>query len=115
MEELRESEGKQVIVPQSDIDNLEKARLALHKECDGCDTDVLIKLTKITEAMWQITHRKYPVVLLPDSNKERKKYIRKQALNAEALMNGHLPEQREKYSNALKTLEEFAGYILELT
>lgn len=48
------------IIPQSNIDALEEARLALHEECEGCDTDVLVKLIRITEKMWKITHKKYP-------------------------------------------------------
>lgn len=45
----------------------------------------------------------------------RKKYIRKQAIFTLELTKGHTPEQREDYSNAMRTAEEFANYILELT
>lgn len=52
--------NKNVIVPQKDIDRLEEARLRLY---------AMLKDTKygyelpfgISDAMWQITHKKYPI------------------------------------------------------
>jgi hypothetical protein len=46
---------------------------------------------------------------------ERIEYIRKQAQNALALTNGFTPEQRKDFSESIKTTEEFANFILELT
>jgi hypothetical protein len=46
---------------------------------------------------------------------KRKKYIRRQASDALELTKGFTPEQRKNFSNAMKTMEEFANYILELT
>jgi hypothetical protein len=46
---------------------------------------------------------------------ERHNHIRAQAINALELTKGFTPEQRECFSNSLKTVEEFSGYILELT
>jgi len=46
------------LVPQSDIDKLEKARLQLYKMLE--DTKYVYELPLgISDAMWQITHRKY--------------------------------------------------------
>lgn len=42
-------------------------------------------------------------------------FIRKQAITALELSKGFTPEQRAEFSNSLKTVELFAGYILELT
>jgi len=50
---------KKVIVPQADIDRLEKARLSLHKWIQEYNIDRL-DLFSITGTMWHITHRKYP-------------------------------------------------------
>jgi hypothetical protein len=46
---------------------------------------------------------------------ERYNYIRKQAIMALELTKGFTPEQRNAFSNTMKTVEEFSGYILELT
>lgn len=54
------AEEKYVIVPQSDIDKLEKARIELHQMLDGGDVDTLTRLINITEPMWYLTHRRYP-------------------------------------------------------
>ena len=45
----------------------------------------------------------------------RKVFIRKQAITVDELMKGFLPEQRDNFSNELKTIEELTGYIMELT
>ncbi len=42
-------------------------------------------------------------------------FIRQQAVNTLELTKGFLPEQRDKFSNEMKTMEELAGYVLELT
>jgi hypothetical protein len=47
--------------------------------------------------------------------RERKLIIRDQAGSVIYLLNGFTPEQRELFNNAMKTTEEFAQYILELT
>jgi hypothetical protein len=46
---------------------------------------------------------------------ERNNHIRQQAFTSLELTKGATPEQRAAFSNELKTIEEFAGYILELT
>lgn len=46
---------------------------------------------------------------------ERRQFIRKQATATLELTKGFTPEQRTGFSNELKTAEELAGYILELT
>jgi hypothetical protein len=46
---------------------------------------------------------------------ERNEFIRKEAITALELIKGFTPEQRANFSNELKTVEEFSGYILELT
>jgi hypothetical protein len=46
---------------------------------------------------------------------ERTTHIRQQAITALELTKGFIPEQRAAFSNELKTVEEFAHYILELT
>jgi hypothetical protein len=46
---------------------------------------------------------------------ERMKFLREKAITAIGLTKGFIPEQRDHFSNALKTVEEFAGYIQELT
>lgn len=51
----------------------------------------------------------------PEYNKGRIEYFRQQAIIALELTKGFTPEQREQMSNALKTVEDFAAYILELT
>lgn len=51
-------EIKYVIIPQTDIDALEKARIRLHHLSEG-KIDKSKKL-EITEKMWKITHKKYP-------------------------------------------------------
>lgn len=52
---------KKVIVPQVDIDRLEKAREALYKLFK--DSQNLYKLSYgITDIMYEITHKKYPEV-----------------------------------------------------
>jgi hypothetical protein len=45
----------------------------------------------------------------------RKWYMRVQAIEALELTKGFTPEERAHLSNGTKTMEEFAGYILELT
>jgi hypothetical protein len=45
----------------------------------------------------------------------RKWFMRLQAIEALELTKGFTPEQRAKFMNETKTVEEFAGYILELT
>lgn len=53
-----------VIVPQSDIDRLEKARLHLFEILKGDDHLIhKVLLEDIGGAMWQITHRKYKKVI----------------------------------------------------
>lgn len=47
-----------VIVPQSDIDRLEKARVQLCKMIGGTEFEVSIHFG-ITDIMYKITHRKY--------------------------------------------------------
>lgn len=56
---------KLVIVPQKDIDAIEKARLNLYEQVDS---DELLEenLHGVTESMWKLTHSKY---------KEYKKYL----------------------------------------
>ena len=51
-----------VLVPQSDIDRLEKARLSIHKLAS--DRHILqdMYIYGITEPMWNITHKKYKIV-----------------------------------------------------
>ena len=51
---------KMVCVPQKDIDALEEARMLLYKAFPTT-TDIM-KLTAISKAMWEITHRKYKEV-----------------------------------------------------
>lgn len=46
---------------------------------------------------------------------ERNTHIRQQAITALELTKGFTPEQRAAFSNELKTVEELAGFILELT
>lgn len=50
-----------VIVPQSDIDKLEEARLYLHKLVK--DNPLFFKIiSHVTPPMWEITHRRYEKV-----------------------------------------------------
>lgn len=46
---------------------------------------------------------------------KRLQFIRKQAIDTLELTKGFSPEQRERFSNELKTAEELAGYVLEVT
>jgi len=50
--------SEQYIIPQTDIDSLEEARLALWQLAYELDTPSSV--LNITGAMWRITHRKYP-------------------------------------------------------
>lgn len=49
------------------------------------------------------------------SNKERKNFIRKEAIAVIELTKGYNPEQRLYIGNLLTTVEDLADYILELT
>lgn len=51
-----------VLVPQSDIDRLEKARLSIHKLASDKNIIQDIYSYGITEPMWNITHKKYKIV-----------------------------------------------------
>lgn len=53
------------LVPQDDIDNLEKAREDLIKLFEH-DKHMLIHISNITEKMWKITHRKYKKIIILD-------------------------------------------------
>ncbi len=46
---------------------------------------------------------------------DRKVFLRKQAITVFELTKGYTPEQRQNFDNAMKTMEEMAGYVLELT
>jgi hypothetical protein len=46
---------------------------------------------------------------------DRERYIRRQAINTLELTRGFTGEQRERRGNTFHTMEELAGYILELT
>jgi hypothetical protein len=48
-------------------------------------------------------------------SESRRKFLKEQAHTALELLKGYTPEQRENWGNGLRTVEEFAGYILELT
>ena len=47
--------------------------------------------------------------------RSRKDHIRSEALDALELTKGFTPEQRGMMGNLLTTMEELAGYIIELT
>lgn len=49
------------------------------------------------------------------SDDSRIAHIRKQASDTLELTKGFTPEQREAFSNEMKTMEELANYVLELT
>jgi hypothetical protein len=53
----KEDNEKFVLVPQSDIDRLEEARVFLCDNPNSCLSEIL---THVTPAMWHITHRRYP-------------------------------------------------------
>ena len=52
-----------VIVPQEDLDKLEEVRKELYYMFKGHNNSVLIKLQRVTQPMWRVTHRKYPKVI----------------------------------------------------
>jgi len=45
---------------------------------------------------------------------ERRKRLREEAITALELLKGYTPEQRANWGRGLQTVEEFAGYIMEL-
>lgn len=54
------------VIPQVYIDKLEVARKELYALLPDADTTLLCHLTKITDPMWQITHRKWEDANDPD-------------------------------------------------
>ena len=61
--------NKQVIINQADLDKLEEARCALFDflEEKGLTEDVmdLVKITNITQHIWNLTNKKHPVYAEP--------------------------------------------------
>lgn len=57
---IDEKNSKHVIVPIADIEKIEEARAEIYRLHDGCDTDMLINLSSITNPMWELTHKRYP-------------------------------------------------------
>lgn len=55
---------KQVVIPQSDIDSLEKARIKLWAKYSNDDLLPKFVPIEITTPMWTLTNRKYPEVRL---------------------------------------------------
>lgn len=54
--------SEMVIVPRSDLDKIEEARLALHKMFENTkDIATIMAITNITQPMWQVSHKKYPI------------------------------------------------------
>ena len=61
--------NKQVIINQADLDKLEESRCALFDflEEKGLTEDVmdLVKITKITQHIWNLANKKHPVYVEP--------------------------------------------------
>ena len=53
--------NEHVIVPQEDIEELEKARKLLHEMCISQDMPYETCM-EITVSMWKMTHKRYPTV-----------------------------------------------------
>lgn len=53
---------KKVVIPQSDLDTIEQARLDLYKmfeeECK--DISFLVQLQQVTDKLYQVANRRYP-------------------------------------------------------
>jgi len=56
------SELKGVVIPQSYLDDLEKARIAIFELFPDADVAMAIRLQNITEPMFKLTHRRWPDV-----------------------------------------------------
>jgi len=59
MNKIMDDFSEQHVIPQTDIDSLEEARLALWQLAYDLQ-DMPVRILDITGAMWRITHRKYP-------------------------------------------------------
>jgi nitrogen fixation protein len=59
MNKLVDNFAEQYIIPQTDLDSLEEARLALWQLVDNLHITGG-EIIDITGAMWRLTHRKYP-------------------------------------------------------
>ncbi len=59
---IKQPTNVKVIVPQSDLDAIEEARIKLHEMFAGADTHTFIKVSTITEPMWKVANKKYEVV-----------------------------------------------------
>ena len=54
---------KFVIVPQKHLDRLEEARIKFFdRYVDADNTQSLMASQEISEPMWYLTHRKYPII-----------------------------------------------------
>ena len=56
------SELKGVVIPQSYLDDLEEARIAVYELFPEADVAMLIRLQDITEPMFKLTHRRWPAI-----------------------------------------------------
>ena len=56
------SELKGVVIPQSYLDDLEKARIAVFELFPDADVAMSIRLQNITEPMFKLTHRRWPAI-----------------------------------------------------
>lgn len=61
--ETNEEEVECAIVPLEDIKKLEVARKNLYRMFEGTIHD-LVRVERISAPMWQITHRKYPTIIM---------------------------------------------------
>ena len=56
------SEEKHVMVPQSDLDKLEEARVELWRLFESREVLTIYNTRLITDTMWRLAHKKYPEV-----------------------------------------------------
>lgn len=62
--------GKYVLVPQHDIDAIEKSRCAMHEvlEFNGVSDKIISELIfEMGGSLWNLTHRKYHTINIEES------------------------------------------------